>query len=450
MAQTFKGTIYSFKNPPKSQFYQLEKNELLAMNLIGLPICVEHHSKPVGTIVAASMSDDSADVEWQLNDDASGWAAETLVTHGAARELSLKHRKNVDGSLTPLEVSLVLKGARPESSIHINTTPIPTLKETVVAASDSMAESAPAPVVPTEAAPAPVAPETTQPRDEAGKFTSIETAAPVATEQPPAKKLKIESGDDHMAFVQNLASKIQDKETLQSVIDYVGANMEHFVQTKAQMDTLMETKAALERAVETNKESSKNVVSDITKVLMQLYGSYAPHAKIDDGQRAEFVNHISSNPVALDVLKPLMVAASAIYDDQAKKEREAKNSEMQAQFAKLEALRSQMGTIKKMGAPVGMAAPPAVQPAWQMAAPAVTVAASSMQAPTDEMAMLKSMQLPPILAGLTAFQVRTVPGNCAKLAHSFFARAWPPFRTILTRLSEQGQIGRIGAKGNMF
>ena len=35
--------------------------------------------------------------------------------------------------------------------------------------------------------------------------------------------------------------------------------------------------------------------------------------------------------------------------------------------------------------------------------------------------------------------VRTVPGNCAKLAHSFFARAWPPFRTILTRLSEQAR-----------
>jgi hypothetical protein len=409
--ETFKGTIYSFKNPPQSQFYQLERSQLLAMNLIGLPICVEHHDKPVGTIVAASMSDDSADVEWQLNEDASGWAAETLVKAGAARELSLRHFKNHDGSLTPMEVSLVVRGARPDSKIQgidINTTSEPTLKRVEVAA--SMSEAA-APAVPmatdavaTEAAP--VLP-TSSPAE----------AAPAGGEAPPAKKLKIESGDDHMAFVQTLASKISDKDTLQQVIDYVGANMEHFVQTKSEMDKLMEAKSALERAVETNKESSKNVVSDVTKVLMQLYGTYAPHAKIDDVQRTEFVNHMSANPVALDVLKPLMVAASAIYDDQARKERESKQVEMAAQMAKLEALRNQMSNVKKMNAPVGMVAPAAVQPAWQMAAPPVSVAASAVAAPQDEMGMLRQMQLPPILQGLTAFQ---------------------------------GSVGRVGPKGNLF
>jgi len=392
MTGTFKGTIYSFKNPPENAFYQLKRNEILAMNLIGLPICVQHYNNPVGTVVAASMSEDSADIEWRLNEDASGWAAEALIHNGAARELSLKHNKNPDGSLTPLEVSLCLKGARPDTKIqndNINTLGGVSLKE--VAAS-AMSTEAP-PVVPPEAPPA----ETIFPGD----------AAPV--DEPASKKLKLDDGDAHMAFVQDLATKITDKETLQSVIDYVGANMQQFVETKAEMNKLMEAKNALEKAVDVGKESSKNVVSDITKVLMQLYGSYAPHSKISDSQREEFVNHISANPVALDVLKPILVAASSIYDDHARKEREAAAASQAAQFAKLQALRDQMGKMAKNGSPVNIQAvqPPApVQPSWQMAAPAVTIAASA-NAPAphrSELDMLRSMQLPPMLAGLTAFQ----------------------------------------------
>ena len=416
MAKTYRGTIYSFKNPPTRQFYQLKKNELLAMNLIGLPICIEHHDTPVGTVVAASMSEDSADVEWSLNENASGWAAETLVDKGAARELSLKHLRMPDGTLKPLEVSLVVKGARPDSSIHINTVAVPTLKQGEVAASSAMsAEAAPmATETPAPVAAAPVATE--QPRNEQGQFTTLfpndaaAAPAPAVTEQPVAKKMRLETGEDHLSFIKGLSDKIQDPAVMQMIVDYAAENLQQAVDTRGEMEKLNEAKKALEMAVESNKQGSKTVVSDIVTVLSQLYGKYSPTTKLDDVTKSEFINTMVQNPAALEMIKPIMIAASAIANEQVDKAKESKAQELNAAMSRIQQLTNQLGTKQKMNAPVNVqAAPTPMMPSWQMASPAVTVAASGasmqqMQQPTDEISMLRGMQLPPILQGLTAFQ----------------------------------------------
>jgi hypothetical protein len=370
MAKRYTGSIYSFTKPPKDAFYHLTKEQLLGMNLIGIPVHVEHHDTPVGRIVSASMSDASADVQWEMNDCPAGWTAEQLMALGEARELSLKHIKHANGSLTPVEVSLVVKGARPESLIHIKPGELTTVKETLVLAS-AMAE-----VTPAAEAPAPV-----------------DAAAPVETIEPPAKVQKLDVNDP-TAFIHNISTKVTDKDTLQNIVDFIAQTMEKQVNTTTEMEKIMAAKEALEAAVNANKESSKTVVTDIVQVLSQLYNRFAPNAKVNEAGKAEFASLLLEKPSALEFAQPLLVAASAIAERTAHIEKAAQDSQIQAQMQHIQSLQSKLNVVKKMNAPIS------VQPNWTPAATPMVAVAASAQAPVDPLA---SIQLPDILKNMTKF-----------------------------------------------
>ena len=57
-------------------------------------------------------------VKWSLNDDVAGWGLSKLIDVGDVTELSMKHANYPDGRNIPIEVSVVLKGARPGTIIE--------------------------------------------------------------------------------------------------------------------------------------------------------------------------------------------------------------------------------------------------------------------------------------------------------------------------------------------
>ena len=114
-----RGVVYDWSAPPADAHYQLTRAQFAALRplLVGLPIRVEHAKNTVGRVVAASAEGDREFVEWELDDNASGWTAAKLTDMDAVRELSLKHVMYADGRLSPVEVSLCEKGARPGTVI---------------------------------------------------------------------------------------------------------------------------------------------------------------------------------------------------------------------------------------------------------------------------------------------------------------------------------------------
>lgn len=234
---TYEGIIYDFDAQPEDEFFQLSPDQLveLCAQLAGKPVRVEHAEDGVGRIVAASFDGRRARVKWQMDETAAGWASETLIKHGAAPQLSLKHAAYSNGTVKPIEVSLVQRGARAGSNILGYTanadaeyktstdmdikdqacigfvvmasaaTPVPVAEPAAPAAAPVPAEAAPVAAAPV-AAPAAVAAEG--------------APAPVASDEPAAKKARIEEMQP-VEFLNSLSSKVQDSETLQVRLVYV-------------------------------------------------------------------------------------------------------------------------------------------------------------------------------------------------------------------------------------
>ena len=95
------------------------------MSYVGLPVMIEHSTRPVGVVRSFSIDDAGrAKVSWDLNDSVRGWALSKLIDTGRMSELSLKHEvyegEGCDRTLRAVEVSVVDRGARPNSIILPN------------------------------------------------------------------------------------------------------------------------------------------------------------------------------------------------------------------------------------------------------------------------------------------------------------------------------------------
>jgi hypothetical protein len=228
-----------------------------------------------------------------------------------------------------------------------------------------------------------------------------EPAPPAAAEAAPAAEQgqKRKRLDDPMAFIKEISGKITDSDALQAVADLVGEAMEDRMASNSEVAQLREAKALLEKAQDASKESAKTIVGDVVAVLSDLFGRFAPNTKVTAEQQAEFANLMESNPNALNYIRPLVVAASAIHAQQhvTMGVQVQSNSALDQAMAKISALQQQMGTAKRMNAPVQAAiAPPAPQWSAPAAAPVVEVAASVGNG-------LNRIQLPSILMGLPKY-----------------------------------------------
>lgn len=109
------GVVYG--SHPTDPFYKLSREDLQKMDLVGLPVKLEHSDKTVGVITHSKLLDNGTlMIKYKLNSNVSGYVVDQLINDGHLTELSMSH---VDNGITktPTEVSVVFKGARPETKI---------------------------------------------------------------------------------------------------------------------------------------------------------------------------------------------------------------------------------------------------------------------------------------------------------------------------------------------
>jgi hypothetical protein len=406
-----RGVVYNTANPPSDPFFQLTNEDIISLmnQAVGLPIRVEHETHDVGRVVSASFNGVDAVVEWEFSENASGWTAEKLVELQQIKELSLKHVAYENGNKKPLEVSLVRKGARPATHIITeqykgpNETPGKT--DTIVMASETAAGTpvAPASAIAVsaevaapqvEGAVAP-APKVVQ-RSEDGRFTSQP-----ATDEPAAKRGKFETP---LEFINSISTRINDGETMQLVADYIAQGLEANIANEHEIKSLKEAKAILEQAQVAHVGASKNVVGDIAKVLTDIFSQFAKDTQISEESKNAFMETMSQNTAAMEFVRPILVAASAIHQVAAKNS-EAKHSvELEKTKARLATLTDQMSAARKMQP---AASAPAVQPGWTtMPAPAFEAAPQQVMVAASgaHSAAPPPFKMPDIIGSLTSYK----------------------------------------------
>jgi len=390
----YKGVVYDVSKPPPSDHYRLTSEQLRALSalLVGKPIRIEHKDQTVGHVKSAQFDNNVLSVDWDLLDDHVGWAAEHLIDSGKSPELSLKHVQYSNGVVEPIEVSLVQVGARDGCVIskeNYNTPKENTIHAVEVmasaAAATPVAEAAPASPVPASpSAAAAVAAEVVAPTPVAVPVVPAPIAAEpaVATEEPAAKRAKVE---DPVKFLENLQTRISDTDTLQSIADYIALQLEANVNKTNEIAALSEAKRLLEQAQKAHVDSSKNVVKDIVETLSNLYQQYAT-SNLNDTHKEKLTSLLTADPVAMDALRPLVVAASGISMRAGAQLAVASSKVLDGAFSRLQTLQKQLDSARSMSgvaaaapaSPVAVAPVSAVAPNWTPAvAPTVEVAASA-------------------------------------------------------------------------
>ena len=105
--------------------FSLTKAQVAEMDFVGLPIRLEHAERStVGAVgrvvdVAQDPTTRRTAVKFRLDDTPAGNAAAAFIERDHTRDLSLQHLyHHEDASVTPVEISLCVKGARPGSHIY--------------------------------------------------------------------------------------------------------------------------------------------------------------------------------------------------------------------------------------------------------------------------------------------------------------------------------------------
>lgn len=388
------GCIYA--DDPDDPMYRLTPDDLRGMDLVGLPIRVEHGDNDCGEVTDAWVSNEGkAFVRWRFADSPRGWALAKLVRDGKACELSLKHAEWDDGSKSAVEVSVVERGARPGTKIakkvprkyicaSIRFTEASTMAEAPVSVAP-VAESAPAAArlyernsdgtfrphgEPQQQDPVQ---QQAEPDAETKKRAAEDSAA--TGEDPRRVKMK---SDIHKAMqiteqiLPNLDPSVSAALTA-SLADIVKNHVyaeEILETTKKELVTLQVEKDKLKTR---DRDVIKEIVEGITGVLTD-FGS----APTEDNKKI-MARVMEENPDFLDkVGRPLMVAASrisALRGAAVAAQRESALDMAQKQLQDANERLKALG-VMHMGAPVAAA------PAWVpvVSPPAVTVAASGREA----------------------------------------------------------------------
>ncbi|KAK3247146.1 hypothetical protein CYMTET_43372 [Cymbomonas tetramitiformis] len=125
----FRGCIYA--DPPRKRdgvrdITEITLEELQALDLIGLPVCVEHGGPQRGVIEAQHTDPVTGytTVDYRLYSDVAGETLATLTREGRLRDLSLCHniypdpdRPMAEWEKEPVKVSLCMQGGRPGTHI---------------------------------------------------------------------------------------------------------------------------------------------------------------------------------------------------------------------------------------------------------------------------------------------------------------------------------------------
>lgn len=321
----FEGCIYG--ETPTDPHYRLTVDDLRNLQLTGLPVRVEHQGdQDVGRVVSAQVTPDGrAYVRYSLADTPAGYACQELISKGSLQELSLKHAAYPDGTKRAIEVSLVVKGARPGTNIYANCAQnaadyLGSPQSVAIMAS----AAAPAEVAPPPAAAAPAAaapsdePDAKRARGNDGRFlpAGADTAAAPAqpTEQAPAVPTEVTDTDYATVLpnvLQSISSQVKDPETLKAMYGAVANLMKKVDDTNSEVEKLMQERALLEKAAADNKDNVKTMSRQIARVLDSIYRRHA-NSQFDDSQAATLEEAMVKFPKLNEALQPIIVAASHV------------------------------------------------------------------------------------------------------------------------------------------
>jgi hypothetical protein len=410
----YSGVIYDAAHPPSDPKYVLQNADLhsLAGQLVGTPIRIEHTTadtagelrglQNVGRVTAARLDGGgSLYVDWSLDDTPVGWSSARFIETGVAPELSLQHALYSDGSVKPIEVSIVRKGARAGCSIMASSYKASEPTEAIMSSTPAAAVPEPA------AAPAPAAVDV--------PARAVEEAAPPAAEGEPSAKRK--RYDTPMDFVNDISTKVPDTATLQSILDYFAENMDTHLKTQQEVTSLRQAKELLEQSQKAHVESSKNVVRDIVDALSAMYQNFGA-ITMDTSHKDKLASLLSENVDAREALRPILVAASAISTLREAARTASSNAAVQAAAQKISELSGQLTAARRLtNAPAAAATSNTVAPMWTNAAaavPVVEVAASAHAAAPAAPAF----HVPDILRGGPTFS----EGGVGRVTKDLFTR----------------------------
>eukprot|EP00854_Cymbomonas_tetramitiformis_P018319 gene18319-21846_t len=339
MSRNFTGCIYS--NPPlnkkEASFTDLTKDELKNMNLVGLPIKVEHDGPCRGVITNQNTNDESGytTITFNIDEGYAGDALINLIKYGGLPDLSLCHNIYGDSDMPfelwekePVEVSLCLQGAREGTHIckvecsravsagkHIYCAQIVKMSAGVVT-SEAQKSLVADGINASHTIGQPKAVEqtggvdTTNSRDGRARKVSFETAsneAPPPQESPQNNTHSGASADDLINIadvVEDLAKEIPEdkRKGLAEVFEKMTKmQMDIYKQLNTATSTNQELKSMYEdlqkdnkRMVEEREAQYGDMASQITDAISDIYMQYNG-APMDDQSKKQFNEHLCGN-----------------------------------------------------------------------------------------------------------------------------------------------------------
>jgi hypothetical protein len=297
------------------------------------------------------------------------------------QQLSLKHELLDDGSDRPLEVSLVVKGARPGTDIYANrlqkstgylgdSAGAPVIMASAAAAAplaSVAAEHAQAPAASSEAHAAPVLEEdgasaAKRARGANGQFIAGAGGAAVDEEDTPLPDV-----------LQSVASQISDPNTVKKLYGAAARLLKAVEEKHTENEKLLHERSIMEKAANESKENSKvfakQTAKEITSVLSSLYRH--ANAKLEDNQAAMLEDAMMKDPNLPAILRPLVVAASAMEDKLLRASKAEVDEQLAYTKGEVNRLSGKLGLYGKMGGQ------PSVVPQWESAAPAQHLTAAA-------------------------------------------------------------------------
>jgi len=345
----------------------LTRAELAGMELVGLPVRVEHMDRPehksvynneVGTVTGVSTdpATGKTDVTYVLHDNTAGLVAKTLTKNGTIKDLSLNHSYFPDTqAVVPVEISLCAQGARKGTHIY-KQPPIIGIK---ASANDTPTANSRAPMASNEqtavaavTAPPQAMDASTSDQQPAAPEHGGEPAAAAAPAPEVAAPKNPPTGATHIEFLETIGDKVGDPTLVKELYDRVGNLMKYGAQKNESARELQMKLDVLEDANNRIKENNSQTAEQMIAVMNDLYRQFSPANVMSDNAAQEASKALVESPHLLKALQGVPVMASAITinaSSKAQVDKQMQNDALQRQLMESKAAvalyEKQLGTM---------------------------------------------------------------------------------------------------------
>lgn len=371
----YSGIVYG--KEPEDAFYKLSKDELGKMNLKGLPVKIEHMNTVVGHVIDSKLLDNGTlMIRYVLNKNVPGYITDQLIKDGHLTELSLSHIDN-GVSKTPTEVSVVFKGARPETKI-LNNKNIRDIKKNYINNSKRQVNSDSNFVKASARMSSPIAEEAEAAAAKDVEMPEKPEASARDGGEPEAKRVKTDDSaekvvdpSDRLKILEDIVSKIPDFDLKKNIYGLTSNLMSEIMEKEKLCRNKDEEIVSLSKFKETNEANTESNARSTASVIAELLQLYNPSYVKNDSLSDKFVKTMSENPQVYEFLRPIEVCASHIKAERAKINDTKKVDELEAYRKKCEHLQNQLGVYNRMGGHVMEKKPEPTSEIWK--APPVSV-----------------------------------------------------------------------------